>query len=73
MHTYVSSETIDLCIGVRSDYLREIGGNSQTHLKGAQRKGAYSQVLASTLSLRAVRPATVLSHKCDILSLLKDE
>ena len=29
-------------------------------------------LLASTLSLRAVGPATVLSHKCDILSLLKD-
>ena len=28
---------------------------------------------ASTLSLRAVGPATVLSHKCDILSLLKDD
>ena len=30
-------------------------------------------MLASTLSLRAVGPATVLSHKCDILSLLKDD
>ena len=29
-------------------------------------------MLDSTLSLRAVGPATVLSHKCDILSLLKD-
>ena len=29
-------------------------------------------MLASTLSLRAVGPATVLSHKCNILSLLKD-
>ena len=30
-------------------------------------------MLASTLSLRAVGPATVLSHKCDMLSLLKDD
>ena len=30
-------------------------------------------MLASTLSLCAVGPATVLSHKCDILSLLKDD
>ena len=29
-------------------------------------------MLASTLSLRAVGPATILSHKCDILSLLKN-
>ena len=30
-------------------------------------------MLASTFSLRAVGPATLLSHKCDILSLLKDD
>ena len=30
-------------------------------------------LLASTLSLRAVGPATVVSHTCDILSLLKDD
>ena len=30
-------------------------------------------MLASTWSLRAVGPATVLSHKCDVPSLLKDD
>ena len=33
----------------------------------------YSHLLASTLSLRTAGPATVLSHQCDILSLLKGD
>ena len=37
------------------------------------RRGGYSHLLASTLSLRAAEQATVLSHKCDIPSLLKDD
>ena len=47
--------------------------NTRAHLKGGQRKRGYLHSLATTLSLRAVGPATVLSHKCDILSLLKDD
>ena len=37
--------------------------------KGGDGRGGYSHLLASTLSLRAVGPATVVSHivKCDIL------
>ena len=31
------------------------------------------QYIVSPRALRAVRPATVLSHTCDILSLLKDD
>ena len=46
---------------------------SRAHLKEGNGKGGYSHLLASTLSLGAVGPATVLSHKCDILSLLKDD
>ena len=39
---------------------------------GGTRKG-YSHLLASALSLRAGGSATILSRKCDILSLLKDD
>ena len=39
-------------------------GKCRAHLKGGQRKGWYSHLLATTLSLRAAGPATVLSHKC---------
>ena len=43
------------------------------HIKGGGTERGYSHLHASTLSLRAVGPATVLSHKYDILSLLKDD
>ena len=43
------------------------------HKKRANGKGGYSHLLASTLFLRAVGPATVLSHKCDIPSFWKDD
>ena len=42
-------------------------------LTGGELKGRYSHVLASALCLRAVGPATVLSHKCDIPTLLKND
>ena len=45
----------------------------RAHLKGGNGKGGYSHLLASALSLRAVGLATVLSHKCAIRSLLKDD
>ena len=40
--------------------------------RGVTEKG-YSHLLATTLSLCAAGPATVLSHKCDIPSLWKDD
>ena len=42
-------------------------------LKEGYRKGGCSHLLASALSLRTAGPARVLSHKCDIPSLLKDD
>ena len=43
-------------------------------LKGKERKGlGYSHLLASTLPLAQRGTATVLSHKCDTASLLKDD
>ena len=40
---------------------------------GGLRKGGCSHLLASTLSVRAAGPSTILSHKCNILSLLNDD
>ena len=43
-------------------------------LTGEQQRWVLgAHLLASAVSLRAVGPATVLSHKCDILSLLKED
>ena len=46
-------------------------GSSGTFKRGITERGVFA-LLASRLSLRAVGPATVLSHKCDTLPLLKD-
>ena len=47
---------------------------SGTFKRGVTERGVFAPACQySTLSLRAVGPATVLSHKCDILSLLKDD
>ena len=40
--------------------------------RGVTQRG-YSHLLASTLSLRAAGPATILSHRCNIPFLLKDD
>ena len=45
---------------------------SGTFKRGVTERG-YSHLLASALSLRAVGPATVLSQKCDMLPVLKDD
>ena len=46
---------------------------SGTFIGGGSRKEGYLHLLVSTLSLRAAGPATILSHKCDIPSLLMDD
>ena len=67
-------EHCQVAVGYRMIWIgeREMLSSGGTH-QSFSRKGGYSHLLASTLSLRAVGLATLLSHKCDILSLLKDD
>ena len=51
------------------------GGSQPSYARqqGGQRKGGHSHFLASTFSLRAARPATVLSDKTVKVALLQSE